>query len=93
MGKNPMDLLSQVGVGEANQQENVIKGVPADEQGKFAANVLESTEIVWTDLFKADGKTYEKPVVRLFRDQQQSACGFATAATGHFTVRQIRKCI
>ncbi|MGV8878918.1 MAG: neutral zinc metallopeptidase [Sphingobacteriaceae bacterium] len=84
MGKSPMELLSQVGVGEANQQENVIKGAPADEQGKFVANVLESTEIVWTDLFKAAGTTYEKPVLRLFRDQQQSACGFATAATGPF---------
>lgn len=83
MGKNPMELLSQLGGGTA-QQENVVKGIPADEQGRFVANVLESTEEVWTQLFKQEGTEYVKPVIRLFRDQQQSACGFATSATGPF---------
>lgn len=83
MGKNPMELIGQLG-GGGTQQENVISGVPADAEGRFVANVLESTEEVWDSLFRAQGGEYDKPVLRLFRDGQQSACGFASSAVGPF---------
>lgn len=83
MGKNPMDLINEVGNANGTQHQ-VEKGVPIDNEGRFVANVLESTEEVWDNLFKQESREYIKPVVRLFRDQEQSACGFATSAVGPF---------
>ena len=55
-----------------------------DEQAKFAKVVLAETEDVWTKLFADQGKTYRDPVLVLFRDQVESACGTASSASGPF---------
>ena len=55
-----------------------------DQQAKFAKVVLADTEDVWTKLFADQGKTYRDPVMVLFNDQVESACGFASAAVGPF---------
>lgn len=58
---------------------------PAEEERvQFVKVVLADTEDVWDDLFREVGRTYEKPKLVLFRDQVQSACGFASAAVGPF---------
>lgn len=82
-GQNPMELLNQVGGGGA-PQENVAEGTPADAEGKFVANVLESTELVWNKEFEESGSTYKEPTLVLFSGQVQSACGTASSATGPF---------
>lgn len=55
-----------------------------DERAKFVKVVLRYTEIVWEKLFTDQGRTYVDPTLVLFRDQVQSACGFASAASGPF---------
>ncbi|MBN9022776.1 MAG: neutral zinc metallopeptidase, partial [Rhizobiales bacterium] len=59
-------------------------GVPADEEGQFVATVLGDTEDTWGRLFQEGGKRYQDPTLVLFDGQVQSACGFASAATGPF---------
>lgn len=83
-GQDPTQLLNQVGVGGSAPQEQVNTGTPTDAGGKFVANILESTEVVWSDEFNKSGQTYKKPVLVLFTDQVQSACGTASSATGPF---------
>jgi predicted metalloprotease len=55
-----------------------------DGMRQFVARVLGSTERTWTEIFKAAGRTYDKPTLVLFSDAVESACGFAQAASGPF---------
>ena len=55
-----------------------------DEMRQFVAKVLGSTERTWSEIFKASGRTYQKPTLVLFSDAVESACGFAQAAAGPF---------
>jgi predicted metalloprotease len=55
-----------------------------DERVHFVRKVLALTEDVWDSLFEAEGKAYIKPTLVLFRDNVESACGLASAATGPF---------
>jgi predicted metalloprotease len=55
-----------------------------DEMRQFVARVLGSTERTWSEIFRAGGRTYEKPTLVLFSDAVESACGFAQAAAGPF---------
>jgi len=80
-GKDLTGLVGQMPV--ANQQE-VQTGSPTDEGGKFVDGVLESTNQVWEQQFRAMNSTYEKPVLVLFDDMVSSACGSASAAVGPF---------
>ncbi|MFA6277839.1 MAG: neutral zinc metallopeptidase [Pedobacter sp.] len=80
-GKDLTGLVSQM---PATEQGEVKRGTPTDAQGKFVAGILESTEQVWEEQFNALGSQYEKPVLRLFRDGVQSACGNASSSVGPF---------
>ena len=65
--------------GRQNQQNN------NDEQRKFAASVLGSTEDVWNKILPEQAKRrYSEPKLVLFTDAVQSACGNASSATGPF---------
>jgi hypothetical protein len=46
--------------------------------------VLADTEEVWKLIFEQSGQTYREPKLVLFRGEVESACGFATAASGPF---------
>jgi predicted metalloprotease len=46
--------------------------------------VLADTEDTWNPLFDQMDRTYQEPVLVLFSDQVDSACGFASAAVGPF---------
>ncbi|WP_316799210.1 neutral zinc metallopeptidase [Pedobacter frigidisoli] len=82
-GKDLTGVVSQLPTGAGT--EEVKKGVPADDpQAVFVSGVLESTELVWTKEFEAMGKQYEYPKLRLFRDGEQTACGFAQSNIGPF---------
>lgn len=60
-------------------------GNAVDDAGSiFVKRILGSTEDVWSQLLRAEGRRYEKPRLVLFRGQVQSACGFASAAVGPF---------
>jgi predicted metalloprotease len=46
--------------------------------------VLGYTEDVWNELFAQQGKQYREPTLVLYRNAVQSACGFASSASGPF---------
>jgi predicted metalloprotease len=69
-------------------QQGTQTEVPLSEEdkkmGSFVRVVLADTEDVWTKLFAENGMTYEKPVLVLFRDGVETACGGASSASGPF---------
>ncbi|HSI41656.1 MAG TPA: neutral zinc metallopeptidase [Xanthobacteraceae bacterium] len=91
-GINPAVLLGGAeilfGDGPASEQTSAppsgSKAAPTDQLGKFASTVLAQTEDVWVPLFKADGRTYEKPGMVLFSGATRSGCGNAQSAMGPF---------
>jgi len=83
LGGDPSSIIEQTGGGqttsgpiEASEEEN--------QMAQFVSVVLADTEEVWDKLFREAGATYRKPTLVLFRDQVESACGYATAASGPF---------
>lgn len=90
LGINPLTLLSGGDIGldggaPAGRYEEQTGRPPADDQTTaFIRTVLAETEDTWNGIFQASGETYREPTLVLFSGQVQSACGFASAATGPF---------
>src|SRR3954462_4908720 len=58
---------------------------PQDQElADFVSVILASTEDAWKTEFQKSGKTYQEPVLVLFRDRVNSACGLAQSAAGPF---------
>lgn len=55
-----------------------------DERAAFVKVILGKTEDVWNKLFREQGQTYKEPTLVLFRGKVESACGYASAASGPF---------
>jgi predicted metalloprotease len=55
-----------------------------DEVSDFVARVLGSTEDEWGRLFAQSGEAYRQPLLTVFSGAVQSACGFASSASGPF---------
>src|SRR5215212_9341044 len=55
-----------------------------DEPKQFVSVVLADTEDVWNRLFQERGRTYREPRLVLFTRTVDSACGYASAASGPF---------
>jgi predicted metalloprotease len=87
-GQNPLQLLQLVGgiqSGAPAEQANVPTGAPSgDPQAEFISVVLGDTEDTWSQIFSASGERYQPPVLVLFENAVQSACGQASAAVGPF---------
>lgn len=90
-GGNPQTLLDQLGGGSAPTQQAQPQTNPNqptrqnDDQKKFVASVLGSTEDVWRKILPQQArKQYQDPKLVLFTDQVQSACGVAGSSTGPF---------
>src|ERR1043165_2634910 len=60
------------------------RGAPREEMGQFVSKVLASTEDVWTEIFKANGRQYRPPTLVLYDHVTRSACGMGQAAMGPF---------
>jgi predicted metalloprotease len=98
LGVNPMTILGQLGGGLGSGLDTSIAPNTArkpiernstrqrnnDEESQFVSTILGSTEEIWTGIFKAYGKRYPKPELVLFSGKVQSACGFASSASGPF---------
>lgn len=86
LGADPRQLLEQSpGVDSSRGSTTSRPANPQeDELKQFSATVLASTEDVWTDIFRQQGRSYPKPTLVLFTDQVQSACGEAGATVGPF---------
>ncbi len=89
MGVSPSTLLSLLDGGDPQAVNAPAPADPAaaaanDPQVDFVRAVLGETEDVWGAYFQGLGKTYVRPKLVLFSGQVQSACGFASAASGPF---------
>ena len=88
-GINPLTVLSLLSGGGGEPVTQSAQG-PAqappsgDAQAKFMSQVLRSTEVVWTDIFRDAGKTYQPPKLLLFSNSQPTGCGQGDAAMGPF---------
>ena len=67
------------------QQRQPNNQAQTDDQRRFAASVLGSTEDVWNKILPQQARTrYREPKLVLFTDQVRSACGVAGSSTGPF---------
>lgn len=57
---------------------------PTDQGSDLVRAVLGDTEDTWGAIFQAKGAQYPPPTLALFRGSIQSACGFASSASGPF---------
>ena len=88
-GINPMTVLGLLGGGGGQSVQTAPMAPttrpPADDpQAKFVSQVLRSTEVVWTDVFRSAGKTYQQPKLTLYRGSYPTGCGRGDAAMGPF---------
>jgi uncharacterized protein len=81
MGGNPADILNSGGdsrVSEYRETED------EKELMQFVAVVLAETEDTWTKIFAENRASYRKPVLVVYTERVESACGIAGSATGPF---------
>jgi uncharacterized protein len=89
-GTNPLDLISTSSVPQ-DQSVGTTGVRNEDPQAKFISVVLADTEDTWRDVFRRRGQTYVPPVLVLFNDVTQSACGVGRAEVGPFYCPTDRK--
>ena len=80
-GVDPRQMLE---LAPTTQQDSVPVDPHQEELKRFVSVVLADTEDIWGEIFVRQGATYQKPWVVLFTEQVESACGFASAASGPF---------
>lgn len=94
-GINPLTVLGSLGgIGDGNSNgvapttQRAPGPAPAppanDPQARFVSQVLRSTEVVWTDVFRQGGRTYQNPKLKLYRGAISTGCGQGQAAMGPF---------
>ena len=89
LGGDPMAFLSQQNLSSSVSQVEFGGGgrstsAADDERASFVKVVLADTEDVWNKLFAEAGKRYQEPRLILFEGRVESACGFASSASGPF---------
>jgi len=86
LGVDPSQLLNDSGVSTGGAPPASTPAGPpgSDPAGEFAKKILADTEDTWTIIFERSGQQYSKPVLVLFSDAVDSACGQAGSATGPF---------
>lgn len=84
-GGNPLELLNNLQpVGDQSSVSQYQGTAEENELAQFVGVVLGDTEDVWHELFRRQGLEYREPKLVLFSEAVQSACGYASAATGPF---------
>ncbi|MFT4266889.1 MAG: neutral zinc metallopeptidase [Xenophilus sp.] len=87
-GINPLTTISVLSGGGTPVAQQSSSPAPhsqqEDAQAKFVSQVLRSTEVVWTDVFRAAGRTYQAPKLVLYRGSYPTACGQGQSAMGPF---------
>jgi uncharacterized protein len=86
-GINPMTVLGLLSGGAPAGGSATVqahKPPAGDTMAAFVSTVLADTEDVWTDIFRAQGATYQRPKLVLFTGSTPTACGSGEAAMGPF---------
>jgi len=84
LGGDPTQVLNSSQEEPATESGPITTTAEEDEMDNLVRVVLAGTEDVWTKIFQESNMTYKKPTLVLFRDQVQSACGYASGAIGPF---------
>ena len=82
LGGDPSSIPDTQGTSTGTEQ--YVPSAEEEQLAKFVGVVLGDLEKVWGNIFEQSGSTYRKPTLVLFTDQVQSACGYASAASGPF---------
>jgi predicted metalloprotease len=91
-GSDALNIFNQVTGGGGAQPTEVSRQQPAqqggqqnDSQRRFVASVLGSTEDAWREILPQQSRRqYQDPVLVLFTNRVDSACGRASSSTGPF---------
>ena len=86
-GTNPADLIN---TGEPDSV-GTTGTLEEDKEAQFVSVVLKHTEDTWSQIFRERGATYQPPVLVLFTQATQSACGVGQSAMGPFYCPNDRK--
>ena len=86
LGFDPGQVLNTVESVQSQRADprEAPKGAPADDMGQFVSKVLASTEDVWTEVFRQNGRQYTPPTLVLYERGVRSACGMGQTAMGPF---------
>lgn len=84
LGGDPTQVLNSSQESPATESGPITTTPEEDAMDKLVRVVLGGTEDVWTKIFQESNMTYKPPTLVLFRDQVQSACGYASGASGPF---------
>lgn len=86
LGGDSSQVLEQVQQMSQPQEQTADQPTdPAeDKMAEYVSVALADNEDVWNKLFAENGMQYAEPKLVLFRESTESACGFASAATGPF---------
>ena len=84
LGGDPTQVLNSSTEAPATESGPITTTPEEDAMDKLVRVVLGGTEDVWTKIFRESNMTYKQPILVLFRDQVQSACGYASGASGPF---------
>ena len=88
MGVDPRQLLQvvqqQAPQVNAGRNQQAADDPEENQKASFSKIIFRDTEVVWEDLFERMGRRYEKPIMVLYRDRVESACGTAESAVGPF---------
>ena len=75
---------TQLQLPNQNQPLSAEEQAAQDQEVHFVKTVLAETEDVWHQLMQQAGRDYPEPTLVLFSGSTQSACGYASSATGPF---------
>jgi predicted metalloprotease len=84
LGGDPSQVLEQIQEGTEQTTSTYEPSAEEASLAQFVSVVLADTEDVWKKLFAESGSTYREPTLVLFSDITQSACGYASGASGPF---------
>ena len=84
LGGSPSEVLNDLQGADSGPSVPYEETAEEKELAEFVSVVLADTEVVWTKLFREQGLEYEEPILVLYTDSVQSACGAAGASVGPF---------
>lgn len=84
LGGDPSQLLNMQDTSTTTESGPVTTTAEENSMEQLVRVVLGGTEDVWGKIFEQSNMTYRQPTLVFFRDQVQSACGYASASSGPF---------
>jgi predicted metalloprotease len=85
LGGDPQQVLDASKTMQGGAPQSREQAQPIDDEAKrFVSKVLKETEDVWTEIFRENGMTYQKPKLVVFAERVETACGIADSGVGPF---------